>query len=63
MAKPNDDNWQMTVNPASGAIVRINKKTGKVEAVTGAIPVKSKFDDAYDTEKREEALGSACVHL
>jgi hypothetical protein len=45
----NDDQYSMVVNPATGAIVRINKKTGKVEAVTGAVPQKSKFDDAYDS--------------
>lgn len=52
--KPNDDQWQMTVNPATGAVLRINKKTGSVQAVTGAIPAKSKFDDAYDSEQAKK---------
>jgi hypothetical protein len=52
--KPNDDQWQMTVNPATGAVLRINKKNGSVQAVTGAIPAKSKFDDAYDSEQAKK---------
>jgi hypothetical protein len=50
LAKTNDDQWQMTVNPASGSVLRINKKTGKVEAVTGAVPQTNKGQDAYDVE-------------
>jgi hypothetical protein len=50
LAKTNDDQWHMTVNPATGAVMRINRKTGKVEAVTGAVPIKSEADKAYDTQ-------------
>ncbi len=66
LARANDDQWHMTVNPATGAIVRINRKTGKVEAVTGAMPQRSKSDDAYDTklggelvEQRSKIIGEA----
>ena len=49
-----DSQWHMTVNPATGSVMRINRKTGAVEAVTGAMPVRSEFDKAYDTKSGSE---------
>lgn len=45
-----DDQWQVIAQPQTGALIRINKKTGQVQTVQGGIPVRSEADKAYDTK-------------
>jgi hypothetical protein len=58
MVKPQDDQWQVIAQPGTGALIRINKKTGKVETVQNGIPVRSETDKAYDT-----AMGKSWAEL
>lgn len=55
MNKP-EDNYSMTYNPKTGALLRINKKTGKVEAVTSGVPSTNEYDESYDKGLAAEML-------
>jgi hypothetical protein len=53
MAKPTDE-FGIHISDKTGAVYRINKKTGQVQMVTG--PQDNKLNDAYDTSLGKELV-------